>query len=531
MKKFMEYKQDRANKLEQHDFVRWLDAENVAITKKFDFMPIMTLFIMGFRDMNLWVIRFDEEADEHYRSIINGNTFEDETHSCLFLEDWDLLDMDGKLGWSAGDMLWWLFSSPETECFRRYQVEFVKLCVDDGGDPMLRFAHSEAGEACGHVFFRHSVDPATRLDEVTGHEHRYFGRYHLDRELGHVMESEGEFENCVLTPEQRTRSLELGGRMFDIFDGIFDSFHEFATHYVEGGTMPVPDHSQTPPRRPRQIVDELPAPTLSEPSTAAVELAAKLEQRKAAAEAHPFYTWLQTTEDVSAANKLRRFIPMWVMDILGYRDLNHYVYYYENSDDPLAALINAWVGDLETHSTLFLADWQALDMDALLGWGGRETLEFCFLDRGMDVHRRNIFEFMKLGLRHPAPVLRFWLMYALEASGDAFFANTRELAAAAEAEGVGPLDYLGDRHAQAHPDPRRSSAELRELFMREPLTPEQAKIAARMIDVVFGALEDQLDLSLAAAAQNRFEIPDSRPATPVMALPRRQPQHEQVAVQ
>jgi hypothetical protein len=162
---------------------------------------------------------------------------------------------------------------------------------------------------------------------------------------------------------------------------------------------------------------------------------------------------------------------------------------------------------------LFLADWAALGMDERLGWSARETLEFCFLDPGMDVHRENIFAFMKLGLHHPDPILRFWLMHALEASGDAFFAHTRELAREAEAEGVEPLAYLGDRHEQAHVDPRRSSAELREMFLREPLSPSQVEVAEQMIRVVFDALEAQLDLSFEAAAHNRFGIPHT-PVSP-----------------
>lgn len=511
MKTFMQYKQYRSNQLDQHAFVQWLDADNVEIEQKFDIMPIMTLFIMGFRDMNLWVIRFDEQADEHYRSIINGNTYEDETHSNLFIEDWVKLDMDQKLGWSAADTLWWLFVSPQTECYRRYQVEFVKLCVDDGGDPMLRFAHSEAGEACGHVFFRHSAEQAAVLDAATGIEHRYFGKYHLDRELGHVMESENEFENEVLTPTQRARALELGGRMFDIFDGIFDSFHDYAKHNVETGMLPRPSYTDEPPRTPPPELAPMRAIAPEHPSAAAERLTARLESRKIVAAAHPFYAWLRSAPDVAPADKLRRFIPMWVMDIMGYRDLNHYVYYYDQPSDPLARMINAWVSDLETHSMLFLADWKALNMDELLGWSARETLEFCFLDPGMDVHRRNIFEFMKAGLRHPEPVLRFWLMHALEASGDAFFQHTRELAVAAEANGVGPLDYLADRHAQAHPNPQRSLTDLKAVFMAESLTPAQIEVAEGMIDLVFDALEAQLDLSLLAVTQNRFAIPDHPP--------------------
>lgn len=516
MQQFMKYKEARAAQLDDHPFIQWLDGDNVSPLHKLDFAPIMAIFVMNFRDMNLWVLRFDQQPDEHFRGIINGNTYEDETHSQLFLEDWTKLALDEKLGWSAGDTLWWLFASEETECFRRYGIEFIKLCVEDGNDPMVRFTHSEAGEVCGHVFFRHVVHPTAQLAERTGLNYRYFGHYHLDRELGHVMHSEGEFETQILDDETRARGFVLGERMFNIFEGIFDAFADYAHKYVESGSVPVPPTGamKSLPRRPYEplysLVDtwsEEDAVQCDRPvSRAAQHLLDVLDQRMDRAEQHPFYRWLREA-DVAAADKLRRFIPMWVMDIMGYRDLNHYVFHYDRPGGRLERLINAWVNDLETHSELFFADWHALGMDQHLGWGARETLEFCFFDPGMDVHRENIVRFAQLGLHNPDPVLRFWLMHALQSSGEAFFASTRELAHTAEKAGVGRLDYLADRHLVAHPQPQYCrEGDLRAEFLAESLSSEQVATVEHMIAVVFDALEAQLDLSLQAAASNRFGI-------------------------
>ncbi|MEM9463297.1 MAG: hypothetical protein AAGF11_54650 [Myxococcota bacterium] len=516
MKTFMQYKDRRAADLDHHPFVQWLDADNVDITQKLMFAPIMTIFVMNFRDMNLWVLRFDEQPDEHFRSIINDNTKEDETHSRLFLEDWDKLELDAHLGWSALDTLWWLFASPQTECFRRFGVEFIRLNVDDRGDPMLRFCHSEAGEICGHVFFRHVVGPTARLGEVTGQHYRYFGHYHLDRELGHVIGSEGEFETQVLEPDHRARGMALGERMFDIFFEIFDAFDGYARTHVEAGSVPrAPTTIDPLPRRPPQPLPEALLSRQPRPSSsiAARHLAKVLQRRKQAVVTHPFYTWLREAQ-VPAVDKLRRFLPMWVMDILGYRDLNHYVMHYPEPTDDLQRAINAWAADLATHSTLLFSDWRALGMDEALGWGARQTLEFCFFDPSMDIHRRNIVKFIRLGLRHPDPTLRFWLMHALEASGEVFFIHTRELALAAEAQGVGPLDYLGDRHNGAHTEPERDTlAAIRDHFWAQPLSPEQTAAAETMIHVVFDSLEEQLTLSLEAAQSSRLlRPPTDRPA-------------------
>lgn len=514
MKTFMHHKRRRAEALDHHPFVQWLDANNVPITRKLLFAPIMTLFVMNFRDMNRWVLRFDERTDEHFRSIINGNTKEDETHSALFLEDWDELGLDAHLGWTASDTLWWLFSSPQTECFRRFAVEFIRFCVEDGNDPMLRFAHSEAGEACGHVFFRHVVGPAARLSEVTGRRYRYFGQHHLDRELGHVIGSEDQFEEVVLDPQTRARALHLGTRMFDVFDEIFDAFMDYAQARVETGAVPRPPAAIAP--MPRHPLPPAPpgalatSPRRRSPTIAATHLETVLRRRRLVAANHPFYAWLHNATR-PAADTLRRFLPMWAMDILGYRDLNHYVLHYPEPRDDLERSLNAWASDLETHSTLLFSDWRALGMDTALGWGARQTLRFCFFDPDMDVHRRNIVRFIQMGLRHPEPSLRFWLMRALEASGEAFFANTRELARAAEAEGIGPLDYLGDRHDRAHAPSRADALGAERLrFWAEPLSPEQTAIAETMIHTVFDALEEQLTLSLEVARSGRLLRPPRR---------------------
>ena len=195
------------------------------------------------------------------------------------------------------------------------------------------------------------------------------------------------------------------------------------------------------------------------------------------------------------------------MDIIGYRDLNYYVFHYPDASGDQKRAINAWVNNLETHSILVFRDWDALGLDALLGWSASETLEFCFLDPAMDVHRENIVKFMKLGLRHPHPVLRYWLMHALESSGDAFFHTTQKVALQAEKEGVGPLDYLADRHDTVHREPGRSIEGIHAMFHEEPLTTEQIAIAEEMIHIVFDSVDHQLDLSYEAVTTNRFNIP------------------------
>ncbi|MEM9488922.1 MAG: hypothetical protein AAGC55_07240, partial [Myxococcota bacterium] len=127
-----------------------------------------------------------------------------------------------------------------------------------------------------------------------------------------------------------------------------------------------------------------------------------------------------------------------------------------------------------------------------------------------DVHRENFIRFNQLGLRHRDPTLRFWLMKALEASGEAFFATTRTLAHQVECDTGRPLHYLADRHAIAHPvaDPDTPFVDV-PFLERQPRS-EEVDIAVTMVDTVFDALELQFQQTLDCIASEPSVIDDSR---------------------
>jgi hypothetical protein len=499
----MDLKTRRKEHLLGHGFYDWVRSDRVSLEDRLLFAPIMAIFVMNFRDANKWFIRFPTPRSQ-FEEIINGNTFEDETHSRLFLEDWTKLRLDEKLGWGAADTLWWLFSADDTEPFRRFVFEFARMCVVDRGDPLIRFAHSEAGEACGNAFFSVLAPVASEVEAKTRIPYRYFGHHHLDREPGHVLESPGVFESQVLDEGRRSQALGLATKMFDVFEEMHDCFLRYAETYTEQGRVPRRPESPWPALR-----DEETPSTPSAPLSPMAPLHGDVERallaRKAKAASHPLYAWMRDEAAVSPIQKLQRFIPMWLGDIMGYRELNRYAIRYPQESGPQEAAINRWCDDLETHNGLFLRDWDQLGMDHILGWRAHDTLKFCFLDKQMDVHRKNMATFTKLAMGHSAPALRFWLLEALEASGHAFFENTKRLAREVEKSDGLRLDYLGDRHDLAHPA-ERARLDRRAVIAGEPLSAPDRDIAIGMVDTVFDALEEQLGVSLDVAKSNKFGV-------------------------
>ncbi len=482
----------------EHPLFKWMRSENVPVERRLDFAPMMALFVMQFRDANMWVLRFSEARNE-FEWVINSGTIEDQTHSRMFLVDWRALGLDARLGWRASDTLWWLFLSEENEVMRRCGMRFISFSVADGGDPLVRFGHSEAGEATGHVFLSASARIAREISERTGAELPYFGPHHLALESGHVANTEGVFEKQLLTSEQLSSAKRLCGEMFDAFDEIFTAFEAYARRYVDTGTTPVRTREAAP--HVVAIPKPIEAPIARGGDDRSDQVWTVLRERQEKAASHQLYEWLHDGGGLSAYERLCRFIPLWTMDILGYRDLAKHVFTYPEPRDEAERAINRWAAELASHSALFLNDWDNLGLDELLGFSASDTLEFVFLDPDMDLHREHLVDFAMLGMRHRDPVVRWWMMTALESTGETFFSQTRPLAQAVERERGVRLDYLAERHLLTG-----DAGDARPPLPPGPLTADQEATVIGLIHTIYDALESQLTRSYAVARADRFGV-------------------------
>jgi hypothetical protein len=503
MEQVLDYIEARAAELNGHPLFSWIGSGGASPeTRLAAILPGLANFTMGFCDLNRWPLRYSYPEDE-LRCGINSHTFEDQTHSRLYLEDWRRLDLDGRLGWRASDTLWWLFLAADNEVPRAQGAYLRALAVADGGDPLLRFAHSEVIEACGAVFFTHTAKVAEAMTGGTGIECRYLGPYHLARETGH-MDCERLFAAQRLDPARRRQALGLADAMFTLFDDLFSSVLRCARSYTAGRQLTRPAAAQAR-RRDLVAAEDASGPATLRADTAVhtsqVPLQHLLERRRGQVARHAFYSWLGEAGAAEPLWTLRRFAATWAMEIMGFRDLVWYALRYASPQDELEQQVNDWAADLQTHSGLFLADWQELDLDSLLGWTASETLEFYYLDPLMEAHRRNFITFTELAAAHPDPVLRLWLVEALEETGLDFFAGTAALATTAEAASGLRLDYLAGRHHLAHPLGRPTR---RPAFKYRAIDAGTCEVAARMINVAFTVMAEHLDLALEAAITDRF---------------------------
>ncbi|AUX26490.1 hypothetical protein SOCEGT47_070590 [Sorangium cellulosum] len=491
--------EQKKREIAAHPFYRWMASGPTPLETRFDFAPVIVNFIMAFSDMNRWFMRYPDPSSDLERAI-NQHTREDETHARLFLEDWRRLGLDRRLGWRASDMIAWYYAGSETDIFREYGTEIMRMCTLNE-DPLVRFAVMQSIEAWGHVFFTASAGTAAELTRRSGVEYRYFGPYHLKREIGHLLHGSHLFEHAELDGDRRARACALVSRLFDMIRVKSDRLLRYAERTVDQGEPPPAARTpaaaaRAPKQRPGSGAGGLVRRRDERVGASQEPVQRVLERRKRAAAGHALFTWMRARGPLNPEEKLRRIALYWMPDCMGYRDLNVHALAYRQPASRYERAINRWVADLQSHHGLFLRDWIELDMDRRLGWSASDTLEFYCASRHSEAQRQSMAAFLKLAFSHPEPVLRFWLMEALEASGEAFFQNTRALARRVEAEHPRQLDYLADRHALSHPtlDPDEEADAV--AFKAEALDERGREIAVGMIHTVFDCLERQFSLSL-----------------------------------
>jgi hypothetical protein len=479
--------------IEAHPFFAWLSSDRVPLAERFAFTPVLIDFIMSFADLNKWFLRYAEPQGDWERAI-NQHTSEDATHSLLFVHNWAHLKLGETPEWPASKALWWMFHSSESLVVRQLGMEILHLSVELP-DPLVRFPMMEAIEICGDVFFGHTTRIAEQLQLQHQVEHLYYGPYHRAKETGHLQADEGSFSEAVLMPTQRREAERAARNVFGQFSKLFDHMLDFSVRatseparlarsidveFAQEMSRPAPAASEAP--------GYLPLGEAGQAHETQLPLLGLLDERKARLRRHPFV--LSLRDGPVSVERLQNLAPLWGVDVVSYKDFNELVLRYEPPRSEAECSINRWAEDLATHGVLYLQDWHVLGLDELLGWKLGDAVTYYFLSEHTEVHRRNMSKVKKLAMAHRQPLLRWWLMTALEESGGVLFGATRPLALALERELGAPLNYWAHRHGLVEPvGPRRAP----HAFLGEPASARISEVVRTMIDTVFDNIEEQFD--------------------------------------
>lgn len=474
-----------------HPFFEWLHGPGAH--DRFVFTPLMVDFTMGFADMNKWFLSYAQPEDE-LQQAINQHTLEDRTHSRLFIENWRAFELDQKLGWGACHTLWWLYHCEQTLPVRKFGWEILGLATRST-DAMVRFALMEAIEICGDVFFRNTAREANKLSRKTGIDYRYYGEYHQLRETGHLHTDESPFFVASLSEAQYQQAKLACERIFDGFLRVLDRLLEYcqamSTQGLELRQALQRDFEAAV--RPRDNLRHNRTPREGEPPQlppSQLSLHEHLRERVANLERHPLLGWLRDAPH-DGAEKLRRFAPLWAIDIAAYPDFTNLALPYPRARTPAEAAFNRWAHELGTHGIVYLQDWTELELDRQLSWSAGETISFCFLGDVTEVHRRNLARVTQLAFRHADPLERTWLMWAFESGADPLFDAVR--AALPPDSSRAMLNYWREQHTATDLDGGTRDA-LHGVFAHD-ISPERQRCISETIDTVFDGFEEQFTLS------------------------------------
>lgn len=457
MKRVFRHIASGARRLAEHPlFTAWLADERVAPRDKLAFCPVAIDFVMGFRDLNRYFVRYAPPRDA-LEEALNEHAAEDATHSSLFLTDWERLGVDRQLaGWEPRDVYWWI-TSDATVRSRRLDFELTSM-VFHHEDPLLRFSIIETMEAAGNVFFRRTVPVAEALEKELGVELPYFGTYHLARETGHL---QGEVDERAFLREQLddarlAQAIALVDRVFAIFHEHFDVWLAHAREVTSGGWSftPAEDAARFAALRASPVHDVSDAMDLAHPPAAAGAAAELVALRASAYDAiweTPFYRWVRRAWPGDFGRMTRSFFLQWVVDNWTCADWFAFDTTYPDPKTPLERGINRLSILYASEMNRRYQEWEALQLDAFTGWSVKDALAHYWLDERVEEHREVFADLRKLTFRHPEPLYRYWIMKCFVRFGDGLM---RSMGEAMQRGGVPEEDFVGfvGRAARLHPD-------------------------------------------------------------------------------
>jgi hypothetical protein len=217
MRRILQHIEQRKAELARSPFMAFVEDASLEPRQRLGFAPGIAPFVMGFADLNKYVLR-DEASEEPLQRFINTYTREDEDHWRLFLEDLRTLGLDLPMGFTGAlEQLWGEHSK------RARQLVYGLVALVSAESPVMRLVIVESVEGAASVGFSRFTQVAREHEARTGKRLLYFGETHAELENGHELGTENaraKLAALELTPEQVERARGLVDRTFALFHAM-----------------------------------------------------------------------------------------------------------------------------------------------------------------------------------------------------------------------------------------------------------------------------------------------------------------------
>lgn len=217
MKRVLRHIEQRKAELSRSPFITFVEDASLEPRRRLSFAPGLAPFVMGFADLNKYVLR-DESSADPLQQIINTYTREDDGHWRMFLEDLRTLEMDIPMGFTGAlEQLWGEHNK------KARQLVYGLVALVSAESPVMRLVVVQSIEGAANVGFSRFTQAAREHEARTGKRLHYFGETHEELESGHEMgsgDAEAVLAGIELTPEQVERAYGLVDKTFALFHAM-----------------------------------------------------------------------------------------------------------------------------------------------------------------------------------------------------------------------------------------------------------------------------------------------------------------------
>lgn len=214
---------DEKNNLKKHELFEWMST----CERPLSFVPAMTFFVLGFRDVLSYLKRATPK--DFWDHTINVHCEEDAHHWLWFIEDMTKIGVK-ETGW-GGDFSKLLKTTWSEENFAsRNMIYNLIHNAKNTTDPFVHLALIESLEAAFAVFINTLMPQIEKRNWQN--TLRYFGSRHHDDEANHALGTwvgetsiDHDLAAVKLTSEQTLQANRIINETFLNFDQVFKSWY------------------------------------------------------------------------------------------------------------------------------------------------------------------------------------------------------------------------------------------------------------------------------------------------------------------
>ena len=209
MKEVLELIEQKKKEFAKLPLLNYLIDESIDPLERVAWAPCFAPFAMMFKDINAYALR-REPTNNPIQEMINRHSYEDGRHWRWYLHDIEKLGINDELKLSFSETLDFLWGE-RTKKTRQLCYNLFALCVFEE-DLIVKLAVIESIEATGNTALPYFVKLGDQLEQVTQQKCRYFSKYHLLVETGHIQsglnheETENLLNNMQITEEQKAKA-------------------------------------------------------------------------------------------------------------------------------------------------------------------------------------------------------------------------------------------------------------------------------------------------------------------------------------